>query len=304
MPKFKSPIETQCGVVAIVGLPNAGKSTLLNAFIGQKVSIVTHKVQTTRTQVRGIWADVTSQVVFIDTPGIFMDPKRTLEKAMVQSAWSALDGVDLVLLVVDASRTPDNQVMDIVEKLKQRETKCALVLNKVDLVKDKTALLALSASLNSPQSFDMTFMLSALNEDRLDDVIKYIKEHIPVAPWLYPPDQVSDFSDRFLAAEVTREKLFINLHEELPYSLTVETEAWENFKRGDIKISQVIHVMTEGQRKIILGAKGEMLKRIGQQSRKELSELFGAPVHLKLFVRVSKNWINDPERYRHMGLNF
>lgn len=297
-----TPKDTQAGFVAIIGAPNAGKSTLLNAMVGQKISIVTHKVQTTRAQIKGIWTDATTQAVFIDTPGIFTDAKRPLEKAMVQCAWNSLEDVDLILFVVDASKKINDDVLMIVEKLKQMKTKSALVLNKVDQIKDKKELLELSLQFNTPTAFDHTFMISALQADRVADILTYLKTQLPKNPWFYPDDQVSDFSERFLSAEVTREKLFLFLHEEIPYNLTVETEAWENFDNGDIKIDQVIYVTNENQRKIILGKGGEMIKKVGQASRKELSDMFGAKVHLKLFVKVAENWMSDPTRFKNMGI--
>ncbi len=291
-----------CGYVALVGAPNAGKSTLMNQLMGTKVSIVTHKVQTTRARVIGVLVRDAAQIVFVDTPGIF-DPKRRLERAMVAAAWSGAADADIVVLLVDASNPDDADAQRIIEGLKKAGRKAVLALNKIDKV-DRTALLALAERLNESGVFSEIFMISALTGDGVDDLVSSLAAAIPEGPWLYPPDHLSDMNDRLFAAEITREKLFMQLHQELPYSLTVETEGWEERKDGSVRIEQVVYVTRPGQRGILLGKGGQQIKRIGAESRKELEALLDRRVHLFLFVKVREKWRDDPERYREMGLDF
>lgn len=294
--------STYSGFIALIGAPNAGKSTLLNQLVGTKVSIVTHKVQTTRALVRGIVIQDKAQLVFIDTPGIFK-PKRRLDRAMVTTAWGGAKDADRVLLLVDVAARMNDEVEAILEHLQGVKQPKILVLNKVDKV-SRPLLLELSAKLNEQVGFERTFMISALNGSGCRDLMNYLVSTTPEGPWYYPEDQISDMPMRQLAAEVTREKLFLRLHEELPYASTVETERWEERKDGSVKIEQVIYVERSSQKKIVLGAKGETIKAIGQAARKELMEILEQPVHLFLFVKVRDNWGNDPERYREMGLDY
>ena len=293
---------TRAGFVALIGAPNAGKSTLLNRLVGSKVSIVTHKVQTTRTLVRGIAIHGPAQIVFVDTPGIFA-PRRRLDRAMVSAAWSGAGDADLVALLVDSRKGLTAEVTAILDALADRRMPRILILNKIDTVKRDT-LLALAAQANETVAFDRTFMVSALNGDGTADLIDYIAEAMPQSPWLYPEDQVADLPIRWLAAEITREKLMIRLHEELPYQTTVETGQWTETKDGGLRIEQTIFVVRESQRKIVLGKGGATIKAISMAARKELSEMLERPVHLFLFVKVRANWADDPERYREMGLEF
>ena len=300
------PNAQRFGFVSVVGAPNAGKSTLVNAMIGSKVSIVSPKVQTTRTRVTGILAEDQTQIVFVDTPGIFLGAKRKLEKAMVRAAWTGAEEGEVVLFVVDASRSKlSDDATAVLTGLKKlpNAAKVWLVLNKVDAAQ-KDRLLALSAQLHESHDFDQTFMISALKESGTDDLRETLKQLMPAGGWMYPEDTVTDVSNRLLCAEITREKLFLALNQELPYQLTVETEGFEvNPKDGSIKINQVIFVARSGHKGIILGKGGGNLKRIGTQSRKDLEELFERRVHLFLFIKVRENWLNDPERYREMGLD-
>jgi GTPase len=293
---------TRSGFVALIGAPNAGKSTLVNQLVGTKVSIVTHKVQTTRALVRGILIHDRTQIVLVDTPGIFR-PKRRLDRAMVTTAWGGARDADLVLVIIDALAGLNENAEAIFEHLKDVRQPKILVLNKVDRV-DPPSLLELTAKANEKLAFDRTFMISALNGSGCKDLRDYLAKALPVGPWYYPEDQISDMPMRQLAAEVTREKLYLRLHEELPYASTVETERWEEKKDGSVRIEQVIYVERESQKKIVLGHKGETIKVIGQAARKEISEMLEQPVHLFLFVKVRDNWGNDPERYREMGLEF
>lgn len=294
--------EPHCGFVAIIGAPNAGKSTLLNQMVGSKVAIVTHKVQTTRARIRGIALEGNTQIVFVDTPGIFK-PKRRLDRAMVDAAWGGAGDADIVMLLVDAVHGRDSDVDRIIEGLQGQGRKAVLVLNKVDTV-DREKLLKLAMRLNETDLFADTFMISALTGDGVDDLRRYIAARMPKGPWHYPEDQIADVPLRSLAAEVTREKLFLRLHDELPYSLTVETESWEQKKDGSIRIQQVIYVQRESQKKITLGKDGQTIKTVGQLAREELQEMLEAKVHLFLFVKVRENWTDDRERYREMGLDF
>ena len=293
---------SRCGFVAIIGAPNAGKSTLLNQLVGSKVAIVTHKVQTTRARIRGIAMEGDTQIVFVDTPGIFK-PKRRLDRAMVEAAWGGAGDADLIVLMVDMENGRDEDVTRIVDGLKSQGRKAILVLNKVDAA-PREKLLKTAAALNETGIFTETFMISALKGDGVADLKKYIAGLMPPGPWHYPEDQAADVPLRSLAAEVTREKLFLRLHDELPYSLTVETESWEQKKDGSIRIAQVIFVERESQKKIALGKGGQTIKTVGQLAREELEEMLGCRVHLFLFVKVRENWGDDRERYREMGLDF
>ncbi|WP_119168315.1 GTPase Era [Algihabitans albus] len=298
-----SDAATRCAVVALVGAPNAGKSTLLNQAVGSKISIVTHKVQTTRTRVRGIALRESVQLIFVDTPGIFAARDR-LQRAMVAAAWNAIQDADLVVYLFDAQRqSPDAATQEILQGLGKRARRRVLALNKVDAV-PRESLLTLSATLNDLASFERTFMISALSGDGVGDLLDWLAVEAPEGPWLYPEDQVSDLPLRLLAAEVTREKLFLNLHQELPYALTVETEAWEEFKDGSVKIDQTIYLQRETQKRIAIGAGGRTIRKIREQAQAELQALIERPVHLYLFVKVRERWIDDPERYRDWGLDW
>ena len=293
----------RCGFVAVIGPPNAGKSTLVNQLVGAKVSIVTHKVQTTRTRVRGIAIHGDSQIVFIDTPGIFT-AKRRLERAMVQAAWAGVEDADVVLVIHDAGRKNiSDDTRRVIEGLANARCELVLVLNKVDLVK-REKLLALAAELSAMAEFSKVFMISALTGDGLKDLMDYLAARMPEGPWHFPEDQLSDISLRLLAAEITREKLFLNLHQELPYALTVETESWEEFKDGSARVEQTIYVGREQHKAMCLGKGGKTIRMVRESAQKEMEEAFGQPVHLFLFVKVRENWINDPERYRNLGLEF
>ncbi|MBX8800350.1 GTPase Era [Pseudochrobactrum asaccharolyticum] len=294
--------QTRSGFVTLIGAPNAGKSTLVNRLVGTKVSIVTHKVQTTRALVRGIITEDQTQIVLVDTPGIFK-PKRRLDRAMVTTAWGGARDADLVLILLDAQGGLNESAEALLTSLENTHQKKILILNKVDRV-DPPKLLELAQAANEKVKFESTFMISALNGSGCKDLLKYLVAQMPYGPWYYPEDQISDMPMRQLAAEVTREKLYLRLHEELPYSSTVETEKWEERKDGSVRIEQVVYVERDSQKKIVLGHKGETIKAIGQASRKEMSAILEQPVHLFLFVKVRDNWGNDPERYREMGLEF
>ncbi len=294
---------TRCGFVALVGAPNAGKSTLLNSLVGAKVSIVTQKVQTTRARLRGIAVRGPSQLIFVDTPGIFT-PKRRLERAMVAAAWMGAQDADVVVLLFDAARTvidPDTQL--ILDGLKAQHRRAVLVLNKIDLIK-RERLLKLAARFEAQGLFEHTFMISALTGDGVPDLLDHLARAMPEGPWLSPEDQLSDLPLRLMAAETTREKLFRKLHQELPYALTVETERWQDFEDGSVKIEQTIYVQRGTQKAIVLGKKGSKIKDIRSESQAELEDILGCKVHLFLFVKVRENWIDDPERYREWGLDF
>jgi GTP-binding protein Era len=292
----------RCGFVALIGAPNSGKSTLTNSLVETKVSIVTHKAQTTRGPVRGIFLDGDSQVVLVDTPGIFR-PRRRLDRAMAQAAWDRAADADIVALVVDAARGLDEKLEPIVAHLPELHRSNIAVLNKVDLVK-KAVLLNLTSELLALKTFDEIFMVSALNGSGVIDLKDYLARTVPLGPWLFPEDQLSDASLRQTAAEITREKLFQRLHEELPYALTVETTAWKELKDRSVRIEQTIFVERESQRRIVLGARGGMIKEIGSAARIEIAEIAGNPVHLFLFVKVREAWGDDPERFREMGLDY
>jgi GTP-binding protein Era len=299
---------TRAGFVAIVGAPNAGKSTLVNALVGAKVSIVSPKVQTTRMRVIGIaMADVSNggraQVVLVDTPGIFRVARRRLERAMVAAAWAGADDADCVTLVVDAERGISDETRAIAGRLAALKAPRFLVLNKVDLVA-REKLLALSAELNTLASFERTFMVSALKHDGVADVLAAFAAAVPAGPFLYPEDQAADLPMRLLAAEVTREQVFLQLHQELPYEAAVETDKWEERSDTSVRIEQTIHVQREGQRAIVLGKGGARIKQIGARARLELSRMLERPVHLFLHVKVSERWADDPAHYRAIGLEY
>ena len=293
---------TRCGFVAVLGAPNAGKSTLVNRLVGTKVSIVSRKVQTTRSIVRGIAMAGRSQIIFVDTPGIFA-PRRRLDRAMVETAWSGARDADLIVLMIDASRGFVSEVTDLLERLADVPHPKILVLNKVDLVK-REELLALAEQANAMVSFTDTFMVSATSGDGLDVFLAHLAASVPAGPWLYPEDEVTDVPLRQLAAEITREKLFERIHQELPYQATVETERWTDQKDGSAKVEQTIYVTRDSHKKIVLGAGGQTIKSIGADARKELMDIFEVPVHLFLFVKVREKWGDDPERYREMGLEY
>jgi GTP-binding protein Era len=294
--------DTRCGFVALIGAPNAGKSTLVNRLVGTKVTIVSRKVQTTRSIVRGIAMLGRAQVVFVDTPGIFK-PKRRLDRAMVDTAWGGARDADIVAVLIDAGRGIDEEAEKLLEKLAEVKLPKVLLLNKIDTVK-RDSLLALTAAANDKATFERTFMISALNGDGCDDFMAWLAEHVPPGPFLYPEDEVSDLPLRQLAAEITREKLFERLHQELPYQTTVETDAWTDQKDGSARVEQTIFVVRDSQKKIVIGKAGATIKAISMASRRELTEIAEKPVHLFLFVKVRENWADDPERYRAMGIDF
>ncbi len=291
---------TRCGFVALIGAPNAGKSTLMNRLVGAKVSIVTHKVQTTRSVIRGIAQKDSTQIVFVDTPGIFA-PKRKLDEAMVTTAWGGAKDADLVLCLIDAARGLEEDVEAMLDRLAQSKQPCALILNKIDRIK-RDQLLELVARANARASFEETFMVSALTGDGCDDLMKWLAGRLPEGPFLFPEDEISDLPVRQLAAEITREKLMLRLHDEIPYASHVETESLEEQKDGSVKIGQVIYVERDGHKKIVIGKGGTVIKAISMAAREELAELLERPVHLFLFVKVRERWSDDPERYRMMGL--
>ncbi len=294
--------KTRSGFVALIGAPNAGKSTLVNQLVGAKVSIVTHKVQTTRAIVRGIATHNNAQIVFVDTPGIFK-PKRRLDTAMVTTAWGGAKDADVILVLIDAERGIKGDADTMLDRVATAGQPKILILNKIDRVKPET-LLALSETANARVEFKRTFMVSALTGSGCKDLLDYLAETLPEGPWYYPEDQISDLPIRQLAAEITREKLYLRLHQELPYSSHIETEKWEEKKDGSVRIEQVIYVERDSQKKIVLGHKGETIRSIGQAARKDIAEILEQKVHLFLFVKVRENWGDDPERYREMGLEF
>jgi GTP-binding protein Era len=294
--------ETRCGFVALIGAPNVGKSTLINALVGAKVAIVSHKVQTTRALLRGIATEGSAQLILVDTPGIFA-PKRRLDRAMVTNAWAGAHDADIVCVLIDAKRGLDEETDAILTALADARQPKALVINKVDLV-EKPVLLALAQAANARVRFTETFMISALTGDGVADVKRWLAANVPAGPWHYPEDQMTDAPLRQLAAEMTREKLYLRLHQELPYQSTVETEQWKELKDGAVRIEQTIYVERESQRKIVLGKGGATIKAIGAEARRDIAEMIEAPVHLFLFVKVRERWADDPERYRGMGLDF
>lgn len=292
----------RCGFIALLGATNAGKSTLLNALVGAKIAAVTHKVQTTRARVRAIAIDGGSQIVLVDTPGIF-EPKRTLDRAMVDAAWNAATDADVVTVLIDARYhdSPNNALM--LAGLSKLGGRPVLIINKIDLVA-REDLLAIAATLNDQHNFAETFMISALEGDGVADLKRFFASAVPEGPWLYPEDQIADVPMRQLAAEITREKLTLRLHDELPYASSVETESWVHRKDGSIRIEQIIYVQRDSQKGIVLGKGGQTVKQIGTEARVDIAEAVGAPVHLFLFVKVRRNWGEDPERYRAIGLDF
>lgn len=302
MPDAGKGAETRCGFVALVGAPNVGKSTLLNQLVGAKVSIVTPKVQTTRMQVRGIAMHGNSQIVFVDTPGIFK-PKRRLERAMVKAAWSGAGDADLVALLIDAKKGIDEEARGIIENLAEAPGKKVLIINKIDTV-PRESLLAIAAEADRLSRFERIFMIAAVKGDGTDDVLRYFAEAVPPGPFHYPPDEISDLPERLMAAEITREKLYLRLHEELPYQSTVETDSWKELKDGSVRIEQTIYVERGSQRKIVLGEGGRMIKAISTDARKEIAAALDRKVHLFLHVKVREDWENDPARYRAAGLEF
>ncbi len=297
-----APSQTRCVFVALIGAPNVGKSTLVNALVGSKVTIVSRKVQTTRALIRGIVIEDGSQIILVDTPGIF-SPKRRLDRAMVSTAWSGAHDADLVCVLLDAKVGIDAEAEAILSKVASVDHDKVLVLNKIDLV-PREKLLALVKIANERLAFARTFMISALSGDGVADLRRGLAEMVPPGPFLYPEDQMSDAPLRHLAAEITREKIFQQLHQELPYQSTVETESWTERKDKSVRIEQTIFVEREGQRKIVLGKNGATIKSIGAEARKEIAEILGVPVHLFLFVKVREDWGDDPDRYREMGLEF
>ncbi len=294
--------DTRCGFIAILGAPNVGKSTLLNRIVGAKVSIVSPKVQTTRARVLGIAIEDSAQLIFIDTPGIFA-PRRRLDRAMVAAAWGGAGDADRILLLVDASRGIDSNTKAIIDRMSESNQQVDLVINKVDLVK-KPDLLALTAKLSETGLFKEIFMVSAELGDGVPDLVGYLKNSVSEGPWLFPEDQISDMPLRLLAAEITREKLYLKLHQELPYATTVETENWQEEDDGSVRVEQVIFVERDSQKAIVLGKKGRQIKSIGSDAREELEKLLEQRVHLFLFVKVREKWGDDPARYRDWGLDF
>ena len=297
--------ETRCGFVSIIGAPNAGKSTLTNQLVGTKISIVTHKVQTTRAQIRGIMLEGASQIILVDTPGIFK-PKRRLDRAMVEAAWGGARDADAAIIIIDAAKGIDEQAEAILEGAQDLKIPRILALNKIDRIgqDDKPKLLALAQKGSDHGYFDEIFMISAETGDGVEELRRYLARTVPTGPWLYPEDQLSDAPQRSWAAEVTREKIFLRLHQELPYSSTVETTAWKALKDGSIRIEQTIYVERDSQKKILLGAGGNAIKTISMAARQDLSKALETKVHLFLFVKVRERWGDDPERYREMGLEY
>ncbi len=293
---------TRCGFVTLLGAPNAGKSTITNDFVGSKVSIVSPKAQTTRTTIKGIGIFENTQIIFQDTPGIFK-PKRRLDRSMVASAWSGAKDGDILVLVVDAKRGFDNETKAIVEELNQQTRPTVLVLNKIDMVA-KNKLLPLAAEINEAGKFVETFMISATTRENIDEFYKYLADNLPVSPWYYPEEQMSDMPLKLLAAEVVREKLFLMLQQEIPYALTVEPELWQRRDDNSVRAEMTIYVEREGQKKIIVGQGGQMIKKIGEKARLELEELLECRIHLFLYVKVRENWGDDPARYSDWGLNY
>ncbi len=293
---------TRCGFVALIGAPNAGKSTLTNQLAGTKVSIVTHKVQTTRARIRAIAMEDMSQIILVDTPGIFA-PKRRLDRAMVDAAWEGAKDADIVVLLIDAAKGLDDATKNIVKNMKDVKLPKILALNKIDTLK-KEELLKLTQKIADLVEFDKVFMISALNGEGVHDLRMYLSNTVPFGPWLYPEDQIGDASLRYTAAEITREKLYLRLHEELPYASTVETTQWKQLRSGDVRVEQIIYVERDSQKKIVLGKNGQTIKIISTEARKEIAEMAETNIHLFIFVKVRSKWGDDPERYREMGLEF
>ncbi|MDE2166675.1 MAG: GTPase Era [Alphaproteobacteria bacterium] len=293
---------TRCGHVALIGAPNAGKSTLLNRLVGSKLAIVTPKVQTTRSRMLGIVIDGSAQIIFVDTPGIFA-PKRRLDRAMIRAAWAGAEDAEIIVVLVDATHGLDDDTARIIDGLRAANRRAVLALNKIDKVK-RADLLPLAQALDREGVFDRVFMVSALTGDGVEDLKVYVANALPRGPWLYPEDEITDAPLRLLAAEATREQIFRQLHQELPYAVTVETEKWEDRPDGSVRIDQVIHVIREGQKAIVLGQGGRQIKSIGAAARVELEKMFDRRVHLFLQVRVTENWTEDRERYAAMRLDF
>ena len=293
---------TRCGFVALIGSTNVGKSTLVNALVGSKVAIVTPKAQTTRALLRGIATDGAAQIILVDTPGLFT-PRRRLDRAMVASAWSGAGDADVICVIIDAQHGFAQDTSELLDRLRELRQPKALVLNKIDVV-DKPSLLGLAQDANARAGFAATFMISALRGDGVADLKHWLADAVPAGPWLYPEDQIADAPSRSLAAEITREKLYLRLHQELPYQSTVETEAWNERPDGSLRIEQTIYVERESQRKIVLGKGGQTIKAIGAAARQEIAALFERPVHLFLFVKVREGWGDDPDRYAQIGLEY
>jgi GTP-binding protein Era len=302
MTRKEKSAARRCGVVAVMGAPNAGKSTLVNAMVGSKVSIVSPKVQTTRTRVTGVGMEGAGQIIFLDTPGVFA-PRRRLDRAMVDAAWRSAAEADAVLLLIDAKRGIDGEARALIAGLAERRIAAVLVLNKIDLIKH-ARLLTLAAELNKLATFTDTFMVSAEHGDGVADLKRHLAGRMPEGPWLYPEDDLTDMPARLLAAEVTREHAYRQLRQELPYSLAVETEAWTEQPDGSAKIDQVIYVRKDSQRKIVIGAKGAQVKAIGAAARAELAKVLGRKIHLFLHVKVQENWDERREFYKEWGLEY
>ena len=298
----REQVDTRCGYVALIGAPNAGKSTLLNQLVGRKLAIVTPKVQTTRTRLLGIAIIGPAQLILVDTPGIF-EPRRRLDRAMVAAAWAGAADADETVLLVDAARPNDRDTQRIIGRLKETGRRALLALNKIDLGR-RDKLLGLADALFKAGVFTEVFMVSALTGDGIDDLKRRLAETAPPGPWLFPPDQLSDAPERWIAAEVTREQVFLQLHDELPYAATVETESWQERRDGSVRIDQVIYVRRPSQRAIVLGEGGQRIKAIGARARTELERMLERRVHLFLFVKVRENWVEDPERYAALGLDY
>jgi len=293
---------TRAGFVALIGAPNAGKSTLINRLVGSKVAIVSHKVQTTRSTIRGIVMAGQAQIVFVDTPGIFR-PKRRLDRAMVETAWGGARDADMVALLIDAAAGITEETRNTLAALRDIRQPKVLVLNKIDAIA-RDRLLGIAAEANGLQTFERTFMISALTGDGVGDFVEFLVTRLPEGPWLYPEDEISDVPLRQMAAEITREKLFERLHQELPYQATVETDEWREQKDGSVRVEQTIFVERDSQKKIVIGAGGVTIKAISMAARKEIAAIAETPIHLFLFVKVRENWADDPERYRVMGIEF
>jgi GTP-binding protein Era len=294
--------STRCGYVALIGAPNSGKSTLLNRLVGHKLAIVTPKAQTTRTRLLGIAIQDATQIIYVDTPGIF-EPRRRLDRAMVAAAWSGAADADEAVLLVDASRGVDDNTRRIVDAIRERGRRTILALNKIDLVRRDT-LLGFADALSRQGGFEPIFMISALDGDGVEDLKRHLAASLPTGPWLFPEDQLSDAPERLIAAEVTREQVFLQLHDEIPYASTVETEQWEDRPDGSVRIGQVIYVQRPGQRAIVLGEGGKRIKSIGARARVELEHMLDRRVHLFLFVKVRENWVEDRERFEALGLDY
>jgi GTP-binding protein Era len=301
-PPTEAPADSRCAFIALIGAPNVGKSTLINTMVGSKVAIVSHKVQTTRSLLRGIVTEGITQLIFVDTPGIFA-PRRRLDRAMVTGAWSGAHDADIVAVLIDAKRGLDEESGAVVDHLAGLVQSKVLIINKIDLV-EKPMLLALVKEACERAGFAATFLVSALTGDGVADLRQWLASQAPAGPWHYPPDQISDAPLRQFAAEITREKLYHRLHQELPYQSTVETSSWKELKDGSVRIEQTIYVERESQRKIILGKAGQTIKAIGAEARREIAEIIEQPVHLFMFVKVREAWGDDPERYREIGLEF